>query len=57
MRAVPGLTDDSTLAGSRPLLGYTHFFALRAIEGELVLPGTPGDVNVLIPASCHRLSA
>lgn len=57
MRAVPGLTDDSTLAGSRPLLGYTHFFALRATEGELVLPGTPGDVNVLIPASCHRLSA
>lgn len=39
-----------TLAGSGPLLGYTHFFALRATERELVLPGIPDDANVLISA-------
>lgn len=50
MRAVPGITDDSTLAGSGPLLGYTHVFALRATERELVLPGIPGDASVLISA-------
>lgn len=55
MRAVPGLTDNSTLAGSGPLLGYTHFFALRGTERELGLPGIPGDANVPISAAIVSL--